>query len=156
MKNVAWFVFWLALPLIAGAIGAVASAGAPVFYGQLVKPTWAPPPSLFGPVWTTLYVLMGIAAFLVWRARGWTGVLTFFVVHLAFNALWSWLFFAWRLGAGSLIEIVALWLMIAALIAIFWRVRPLAGAMLIPYICWVSFATALNFTLWRMNPGLLR
>lgn len=155
MKNIAWLIFWIALPVIAGGIGAVASASAPVFYRQLVQPSWAPPPSVFGPVWTTLYLLMGVAAFLVWRARGWSAILTFFVVHLAFNALWSWLFFAWHLGAVSAIDIVVLWMMIAALVVAFWRVRSLAGALLVPYLAWVTFATALNFTLWRLNPTLL-
>lgn len=155
MRFFAWLIFWIAMPLVTGGIGAIASANAPVFYRQLVQPSWAPPPSVFGPVWTTLFVLMGIAAFLVWRARGWSRILTLFVVHLAFNALWSWLFFAWHLGAGSFIEIVALWLMIAVLVVGFWRVRPLAGVLLVPYLAWVTFATALNFTLWRLNPTLL-
>jgi tryptophan-rich sensory protein len=141
--------------LLAGAAGAFATANAQSFYAQLVQPSWAPPPSLFGPVWTLLYLLMGIAAFLVWRAHGWRGALTFFLVHLAVNALWSWLFFHWHLGTASIVEIVVLWLMVATLAVMFYRLRPVAAALLLPYLGWVTFATALNITLVRLNPALL-
>ncbi|HEX6373963.1 MAG TPA: TspO/MBR family protein [Longimicrobium sp.] len=149
---------WLLASFAAAAVGGVASAGAGDFYQQLVKPGWAPPGWLFGPVWSVLYLLMGIAAWLVWRERGFRGArgaLTLFVVQLAANALWTWLFFAWRRGALAFGEILLLWVLIAATIAAFWRVRPLAGALLIPYLLWVTFASALTFAVWRMNPGLL-
>jgi benzodiazapine receptor len=149
---------WLLLSFAAAWIGGVASANAADFYQQLAKPGWAPPPWLFGPVWSVLYLLMGIGAWLVWRERGFRGArtaLTLFIVQLAANALWSWLFFAWRRGTLALGEILLLWVLIAATIAAFWRVRPLAGALLIPYLLWVTFATALTFALWRMNPGPL-
>jgi translocator protein len=148
-------VLFIGVSLLAGAAGAFATANAQSFYAQLVQPSWAPPPSLFGPVWTVLYVLMGIAAFLVWRAHGWRGVLTFFLVHLIANALWSWLFFHWHLGTVSIVEIVVLWLMVATLVVVFYRLRPLAAALLLPYLAWVTFATALNITLVRLNPTLL-
>ena len=144
--------------LAAGAVGAIASRHAREFYGGLVKPAWAPPGWIFGPVWTVLYILMGIAAWLVWRAAGWngaTGALSLFLVQLACNAAWSWLFFAWRRGALAFGEILLLWVLIAATIAAFWRVRPLAGALLIPYLLWVTFATVLTYAVWRMNPALL-
>ncbi len=149
---------WLLLCAAASAIGAVASIHAPTFYQQLVQPSWAPPSSVFGPVWTALYALMGIAAWLVWREGGWRrqrGVLTLFLVQLALNALWSWLFFAWHLGALAFVDIVVLWLMIIATLIGFWRVRPVAGVLLVPYLCWVSFASALNFVVWQMNPQIL-
>ena len=94
-------VGWLLACFAAAAVGSVASANAQGFYQQLDKPSWAPPPWLFGPVWSVLYLLMGIAAWLVWRDRGFAGArnaLTLFVVQLAANALWTWLFFAWRRG----------------------------------------------------------
>ena len=101
----------------AAALGAWASANAPTFYAQLAQPTWAPPASLFGPVWSALFTLMGIAAWLVWRAPGPRATaLVLFGVQLAFNALWSWLFFAWRLGAAATVEVVLLAALVAATI----------------------------------------
>jgi tryptophan-rich sensory protein len=149
---------WLAISFTASAIGAIASINAASFYGQLVQPGWAPPSSVFAPVWTTLYALMGIAAWLVWRVDGFRAnrsALTFFLVQLAINALWSWLFFAWHFGALAFADIVVLWLLIIATIVSFWRVRPLAGALLVPYLLWVSFAAVLNFSVWQLNPQVL-
>lgn len=147
---------WLLASFATAAIGGFASINAAGFYGQLIQPSWAPPAWLFGPVWTVLYILMAVAAWLVWRRQGFQGAaLKLFVVQLLFNALWTWLFFVWRLGAVAFIEIVLLWLLIAATIALFWRVQRVAALLLLPYLAWVSFATALNFTLWRLNPGLL-
>lgn len=151
-------VLWLGATLATGALGAVASVNAASFYSQLTQPAWAPPAWLFGPVWSVLYVLMGAAAWLVWRRHGWRGArtaLALFVVQLLANALWTWLFFAWRLGGVALAEIVLLWLMIAGTIALFWRLQRLAAVLLLPYLAWVGFATALNFSLWRLNLGLL-
>jgi tryptophan-rich sensory protein len=101
---------------------------------------------------------MGVAAWLVWRARGWSGArtpLTLFVVQLAANALWSWLFFGWRLGGPALAEVLVLWALIAVTLVRFWRIRPAAGALLVPYLAWVSFASALTWAVWRLNPTLL-
>lgn len=149
---------WLALSFLAAAVGAAASIQAASFYQQLAQPAWAPPSWLFGPVWSVLYALMGIAAWLAWREGGWRRqrrVLTLFVIQLAVNALWSWLFFAWHHGALALVDIGLLWLLIAATLVGFWRVRPVAGMLLLPYLCWVSFAAALNFAVWHMNPQIL-
>ena len=149
---------WLAASFAAAAVGGIASANAADFYGQLVQPTWAPPAWLFGPVWSVLFVLMGTAVWLVWRRHGFGGArvaLTLFLVQLVVNGLWSWLFFAWRLGAPALADVVLLWLLIAATLAQFWRLHRLAACLLLPYLAWVSFAAALNFTLWRLNPSLL-
>lgn len=151
-------VGWFIVSFAASAIGAVASIQAKSFYGQLTQPSWAPPSSVFGPVWTVLYALMAIAAWLVWRSGGFRSnraALSLFIVQLALNALWSWLFFAWHRGAWAFFDIVLLWGLIVATLACFWRVRPLAGALLIPYLFWVSFASALNYSVWRLNPQLL-
>ena len=149
---------WLALCFAAAAAGAIASADAGAFYASLSRPAWAPPAWLFGPMWTTLYALMGIAAWLVWKERGWRGAraaLTLFVVQLAVNALWSWLFFVWRQGAAAFVEVAMLWVLIACTAIAFWRVRPLAAILLIPYLAWVSLATALTLAVWQRNPQLL-
>jgi len=157
-KHILGLVAWLMLSFTVAAIGAVASVQAKSFYSQLVQPGWAPPAGVFGPVWTVLYTLMAIAAWLVWRCGGFMQnrqALTLFLVQLAFNAIWSWLFFAWKLGGLALADIVVLWIFIAATIVYFWRVRPLAGTILIPYLLWVSFASVLNFSIWQLNPQIL-
>lgn len=149
---------WLALVFAVAAIGAFASADAGSFYGQLVRPAWAPPAWLFAPVWSLLYLTMGIASWLVWRVDGFRGARTalwLFIVQLAVNALWTWLFFVWRLGALAFAEIVLLWLLIVATVTAFRRVRPLAGALLLPYLAWVSFACLLTLACWQLNPALL-
>ena len=157
-KQIAGFVAWLAVTFIAAAIGGAASMQAGPFYAQLVRPDWAPPPDVFGPVWTVLYALMGIAAWLVWRVGGFRAArtaLTLFLVQLVVNALWSWLFFGWQLGSAAFADIVLLWVLIIATLVAFWRVRPLAGVLLIPYLLWVSFASALNYSVWQLNPQVL-
>lgn len=151
-------VAWLVVSFIAAALGGAASIEAGPFYTQLVRPAWAPPPSVFGPVWTVLYALMGIAAWLVWRVGGFRAArsaLTLFLVQLALNALWTWLFFAWNRGALAFADILLLWALIVATLVSFWRIRPLAGALLAPYLLWVSFAAALNFSLWQLNTQVL-
>jgi translocator protein len=149
---------WLAVAFAAAAIGGIASADAGTFYASLTRPAWAPPGWLFAPVWTTLYFLMGVSAWLVWRGRGFAGAragLTLFIGQLAFNALWSWLFFVWRQGALAFAEVLLLWCLIAATILAFWRISALAAVLLLPYLAWVTFASALTFAVWRLNPGLL-
>ncbi len=149
---------WLLLAFIAAAIGAVASVNAASFYQELQQPSWAPPAGVFGPVWTTLYTLMGIAAWLVWREKPTQNVrpaLTLFVVQLALNALWSWLYFVWHLGAIAFAGTVILWCLILATLIAFWRIKPLAGALLVPYLAWVTLATALTWSTWHLNPQVL-
>ncbi len=158
MRKWAGLVGWLVVTFVAAGIGSIASARAPEFYAQLSRPAWAPPASVFGPVWTVLYLLMAIGAFLVWRERGFAGArvaLTIYLVQLAANALWSWLFFGWRIGNAAAAEVVVLLLLICATVIAFWRVRPLAGALLLPYLAWVSYATALTISIVRRNPQLL-
>ena len=149
---------WLGVTFLASAAGAIASVNASEFYGQLQQPGWAPPPWLFGPVWSALYALMAIAAWLVWRSGGFRGnavPLGLFLAQLILNALWSWLFFAWKLGGWAFAEVAVLWVLILATGVAFQRVRPLAALLLVPYLLWVTFAAILNLTLWRMNPALL-
>jgi len=149
---------WLLAAFAAAAVGGFASASAPEFYRELVRPSWSPPGWLFGPVWSVLYALMGIAAWLVWRAQGFAGAavgLGLFIVQLAFNGLWTWLFFVWHLGGLAFAEILLLWVLIAATIVVFWRVSKVAGLLLIPYLAWVSFASALTLATWRLNPAVL-
>lgn len=158
IKSVLGLLAWFAILAAAATLASFASLGAPVFYRALTRPDWAPPAWLFGPVWSVLYAMMAVAAWLVWRdaaSRHVRTALTLFMVQLALNVLWSWLFFAWHLGAWSVIDIAFLWCAIVATIYAFWRVRPLAGALLLPYLAWVKFAAALNFTVWRLNPALL-
>lgn len=149
---------WLVLTFIFAAIGAFASSSAAEFYQQLDQPAWAPPPWLFGPAWSALYLLMAIAAWRVQRASAAGSAraeLTLYTVQLAFNALWTWLFFSWHMGAVAFAEILLLWLMIAATIRAFWRRDRWAGLLLVPYIAWVSFATCLCYSIWQRNPGVL-
>jgi tryptophan-rich sensory protein len=151
-------VGWLVLCYLASAIGAAAAVQASDFYGELIQPAWAPPAWLFGPVWTLLYTFMAIAAWLVWRVGGLQKnrpAFTVFLVQLALNALWSWLFFAWYLGALAFVDIVLLLVFIAINIVLFGRVSVWAGLLLVPYFLWVSFASVLNFAMWQLNPLIL-
>jgi len=144
-----------ALTALAGGIG---SMDAPWFYLQLARPSWSPPAWVFGPAWTLLYVLMTVSAWLVVRALGWPAarpLMLLFAAQLLANGLWSWLFFKWKLGVASIADIVLLLALIGVMMVAFWRVRPLAGMLLVPYFAWVSFATALTVAIWRLNPGLL-
>lgn len=157
-KQLVGLVAWLIASFTAAAIGGAASVQAGPFYTQLVRPEWAPPSFVFGPVWTVLYVLMGIAAWLVWRVTGFRAAKTaliLFLVQLALNALWSWLFFAWHRGALAFADTLLLWALIVATLIAFWRIRPLAGVLLVPYLVWVSFASALNYFVWQLNPQVL-
>ena len=159
LTNQAWgLVGWLVLTFAAGATGAIASVTAQTFYAQLVQPAWAPPAWLFGPVWTVLYIMIGVSAWLVWRAHGLRRArlaLTLFVAQLVANALWTWLFFVLHQGALSVLEILLLWALIVATIVAFSRLYRPAAWLLLPYLAWVSFASALTWSIWRLNPGVL-
>lgn len=157
-KQTLGLIIWVVISFTASAIGALASIQAKSFYSQLVQPSWAPPGSVFGPVWTVLYAMMAIAAWLVWCSGGFRPnriPLSFFLGQLAFNVLWSWFFFAWSQGSLAFADILFLWVLIVITLVSFWRVRPLAGALLIPYLLWVSFAGALNYAVWQLNPQIL-
>ena len=145
-------VGWLALAFAAAAAGGFFLPGE--WYAGLQKPSWNPPNWIFGPVWTALYTTMAIAAWLVWKRGGFGGqrvALSLFLAQLLFNLLWSPLFFGLRHPALAFVDIVLLWLALLGTVAAFWKVRPLAGALLVPYLAWVTFASALNFALWRLN-----
>ena len=124
------------------------------WYATLAKPPWNPPSWVFGPVWTLLYTLMAVAAWLVWRRGGFAvqrGPLICYLVQLALNAAWTPLFFGLHQPGWALADILLLWLALTATLAAFWRVHRAASWLLVPYLAWVSFASALNFELWRLN-----
>jgi benzodiazapine receptor len=136
----------------------VASINAADFYLQLDRPAWAPPAGVFGPVWTVLYCMMGVSAWLVWRQRRLAAGVTPYVLYLAqlaANALWTWLFFAWHQGQWAFIEILLLVVLIIATLLSFKAVKPLAAWLLLPYLGWVCFASVLTFAVWQRNPGVL-
>lgn len=141
----------------AGGLGAVATmpeiSG---WYQTIAKPSWNPPDYVFGPVWTTLFLLMAIAAWLVWKPAGFrdaTLPLSLFVVQLVLNVLWSWIFFGMHQLGLAFAELMMLWLSILATTAAFFNRSPPAGWLFVPYLAWVSFAGVLNFTIWRLNGG---
>ena len=145
-------VGWVLLSFGAAALGATSMPGE--WYAALKKPSWNPPGWVFGPVWTTLYTMMGVAAWLVWRRGGFVvqrRALVPFLVQLGLNAAWSPLFFGLRRPDLAFMEIVLLWLAIMWTIAAFRCVHGMAAVLLWPYLAWVSFAAFLNWTLWRLN-----
>jgi tryptophan-rich sensory protein len=146
---------WLLVVFAAAAVGAIASVNAQAFYGQLIKPEWAPPAGVFGPVWSVLYTLMGISVWLLWRSRSSQGAFVLFFAQLAVNALWSWLFFAWHQGALATAGVLVLLALIAATMRAFWKRSRVAAVLLLPYLLWVAFASALTWSVWQGNPSLL-
>jgi tryptophan-rich sensory protein len=144
---------WFALCFSAAAVGGLFPPDD--WYARLEKPAWNPPGWIFGPVWTVLYAMMAIAAWLVWRRGGDSGRrvgLPLFLLQLLFNALWSPLFFGRRDPALAFVDLVMLWLALLATLVAFWKALPLAGRLLLPYLAWVTFAGALNLAIWRLNP----
>jgi len=144
---------WLLLCFAAAAMGGLFMPGE--WYASLKKPTWNPPGWIFGPVWTALYTMMAVAAWLLWRQGGWgkqRKPLLIFIVQLTLNALWTPLFFGLHWPGVAFAEIALLWFAIAATIAAFRPVSRVAAWLLTPYLAWVSFAAILNGTLWRLNP----
>ncbi len=124
------------------------------WYRDLAKPPWRPPDWLFGPAWLVLYICIAISGWLVWRQWGADGVglaLAVFAVQLVLNALWSAFFFGLRRPDLAFIEVICLWLSIIATIVLFHPIDEVAAYLLIPYACWVTFASALNFSIWRLN-----
>lgn len=142
---------FIAIALLAGFFGSQFEPGA--WYELMNKPAWTPPDWIFAPVWIALYVIMGAAAWLVWLARGWHGSHWLFVAQLVLNAGWSWLFFGLHRTGWALGEMGVLWLLVVAMMIAFWRVRAVAGALILPYLVWLTYALALNYELWRLNEG---
>jgi tryptophan-rich sensory protein len=153
--------FWKFIIAVLGSEGIGLAGGLftfksiPAWYAKINKPSWNPPNWLFGPVWTTLYFLMGVAAYLVWKT-GWEHrqvkiALAVFVIQLILNFFWSVIFFSWHSPKWAFAEIILLWLAIAITIILFWRISRPAASILLPYILWVSFAGYLNLTVWQLN-----
>lgn len=143
----------LVAPFAAGALGSIPTARAiPTWYRTLEKPEWNPPDAVFGPVWSMLYGLMGVALVLVRREARTTGAQATFGLQLALNLAWSFVFFGSRNLRGALVVIGLLWVSILATIVQFWRIRRVAGLLLVPYLAWVSFASILNAEIARRNP----
>jgi translocator protein len=155
MKKIIQLVIAILIVQSAGVIGSFATFSAiPTWYAGLIKPAFSPPSWVFGPVWTVLYTLIGISLFLVWQEKGKEKkvALSIFFVHLFLNALWSILFFGLHSPSLAFFEILLLLATLLVVMRQFWRIRPLAAYLLIPYLLWVSFAAFLNFALWRLNP----
>ncbi len=149
-----WWVLagFLAVCLSVGALAGLVTAPAVTeWYPTLVKPSWRPPNWLFAPVWTILYVMMAVAAWLVWKAGNSRAALLLWAGQLLLNFAWSFLFFGARSPGLGLIDIVALWLAIAATLFAFSFKSRLAAALMLPYLCWVSFALALNASIFLLN-----
>ncbi len=157
--NLPALTVFLLLALAAGGLGALVSPGfsssAAHWYSALAKPEWLPSQKWFAPVWTALYVLMAIAAWIIWRERyhrGHRTAITAYGIQLLLNALWAPLFFGLRnIGAG-LFDIVALWLAVGWTMREFARVQGAAAALLVPYFLWLTLATAINLAVWKLNP----
>jgi tryptophan-rich sensory protein len=124
------------------------------WYATLAKPSWNPPNWVFGPVWSVLYLSMAVAAWLVWRQGGWAGAVVPMILfggQLVLNASWSWLFFGLQNPGVAFAEVVLLWAAILATTVVFWFRSTVAGLLFVPYLAWVSFASVLNFAIWRLN-----
>jgi benzodiazapine receptor len=145
----------LAAPLAVAFVSGLATApGVRDWYPSLVKPPFTPPDWLFGPVWTVLYLMMGVALWWVWRRQGEVPVraaLTLFAVQLTLNALWSVLFFGLQAPGAALVDILLLWVAIGLTIRAFREVSVRAAVFMLPYWAWVTFATALNASIWMLN-----
>ena len=155
-RSVLGLAGWLAASFVAAGLGGIATAaGVSDWYPTIAKPSWTPPSWLFGPVWTLLYAAMAVAAWTVWKKAGGFAParvpLTLHLVQLALNGAWSWLFFGMRRPDLAAVEILVLWFAIVAVTMAFAQRSRLAGALLVPYLLWVSFASALNIAIWRLN-----
>ncbi len=149
-----WRKFFIALllPQAAGALaGLVTVRSVSEWYQHLNKPAFTPPAGVFGPVWGVLYLMMGMASFLVWMGEKGTSLFRFYLIHLFFNFFWSILFFGLRSPFLAFLDIIVLWLMVGGMVFLFWKSSRWASVLLVPYWCWVSFAAGLNYAIWRMN-----
>ncbi len=155
-KQIIALAIWLAVPLAVGFLSSFfVSSPQTDQYANFIQPPFAPPAWLFGPVWTVLYLLMGAAAFLVWK-NGWQKkevklALVLFAIQLVFNFFWTTIFFGLGLFGWAFVEILALWVLILIDLILFWRQNKIAGWLFVPYLLWVSFASVLNFSIWLLN-----
>jgi benzodiazapine receptor len=156
IRSVVGFLAFLAICLGTATVGSMLTRPSiGNWYAGLAKPAWTPPDWVFAPVWTTLYIMMAAAGWLIWKHYGWRGAsraLTLFAVQLALNLGWSALFFWQQRPGAAFAEIVLLWLFILLTVFVFWTLLPASGWLMLPYLFWVSFAALLNFAIWRMNP----
>lgn len=153
MKNVIVLVVFVLGCLTVGAVSGLATTGGlKEWYPALIKPSFNPPNWIFGPVWSLLYGMMGVSLFLVWKKVGFS-LLPFsvFFIQITLNFFWSFLFFKFHLLGWSLVEIVVLWAFILLTIIVFYKISHVAAYLLVPYLLWVSFATLLNATFFRLN-----
>jgi tryptophan-rich sensory protein len=145
----------LVICYVAAAVGgAVTTPKIDSWYAALAKPSWNPPNWIFGPVWSALYFGMAVSAWLIWQQRGLVGAawpLALFGAQLVLNVLWSCLFFGLQSPGAALVEVLVLWLAIAATMVVFWFRSTVAGILFVPYLAWVTFASVLNFSIWRLN-----
>ncbi len=156
MSNIVKGIVAIAIPLlVGGASGFFTITGVDSWYQTINKPSWNPPNWVFGPVWTTLYIMMGIALFLVWKEDTSEELkkiaIALFSVQLILNFFWSFIFFNLQQPGWALVEIIAMWFFILLTIFAFAQVNKTAAWLLVPYISWVSFATILNYTIWQLN-----
>ena len=156
MKSIYKLIIAITIPLAVGAVsGYFTSSSVNSWFKMLNKPSFNPPSWVFAPVWTTLYIMMGISFYIIWSSHAklekrYTGY-TYYWLQLVLNFLWSFLFFFYKRPDLALIDIVILFIMIASTIFSFRKVSKTAAWLLAPYLCWVAFATALNFEIWRLN-----
>jgi translocator protein len=153
--QVAGLLAWIAICFAAAGLGGLVTAPhIPDWYAQLAKPAWTPPSWVFGPVWSCLYLMMAISAWLVWRQNGLAAArlpIGLFALQLALNSAWSVLFFGLHRPGAAFLDILLLWIAIAATVSAFGRWSRWASLLLVPYLTWVSFAAMLNLAIWRMN-----
>jgi len=153
-----WFLLFVAVSYAVAALGSLFTASSVnTWYAHLQKPSINPPNWIFGPVWSTLYLLMAVSAWLVWRSAGWTdgrAALTLFFVQLGLNLLWSAVFFGLRQPGLALLEIMFLLASIIATAVAYFPLSRLAFWLMLPYVTWVSFACVLNFKIWQLNRGV--
>ena len=151
-KTILGLIGWIVFCSLAGIFGAQFEPG--MWYETLQKPIWTPPDWVFPVVWPILYILMGTSAWLIWRLKTTKlndPIFIWFYVQLTLNAIWSWLFFGRHYIGTALAEILLLWTAIVFTILLFWNRKRLAGALLLPYLAWVSYAAALTFAIWKLN-----
>lgn len=154
MKKIIKLLISVAICLSAGFLGSIfTSSKIPSWYASLIKPSFNPPNWVFGPVWTTLFILMGVSLYLVWTSKTKSNEPYYlFSIQFLLNILWSAIFFGMQSPFYALIEIVLLWILILLTMISFWKISKTAGMLLIPYILWVSFAAFLNLNIWLLNP----
>lgn len=153
-KSIAALAISVLAVVIASGIGGLASTSSSEDYQRLEQPAWAPPSWVFGPTWTLLYLLMAFAAWLVWRSAPWPETrpaLTLYTVQLVLNAAWTPLFFGLGWRGIAFAELSVLWVVLITTVVMFWRHNRLAGALLVPYLAWTTFALCLNFAVWQLN-----